>query len=70
MGSNAPSWEHKAHNMPRFPAAALALCVASSFAHADSADLINGLKKHPVTLPKVDYPKPNIHAALIAHVKG
>lgn len=26
MGSNAPSWEHKAHNMPRFPAAALALC--------------------------------------------
>ncbi len=26
--------------------------------------------KHPVTLPKVDYPKPNIHAALIAGVKG
>ena len=26
--------------------------------------------KHPVTLPKVVYPKPNIHAALIAKVKG
>lgn len=26
--------------------------------------------KHPVTLPKVAYPKPNIHAALIANVKG
>jgi len=26
--------------------------------------------KHPVTLPKVVYPKPNIHAALIANVKG
>jgi elongation factor G len=26
--------------------------------------------KHPVTLPKVVYPKPNIHAALIAAVKG
>ena len=26
--------------------------------------------KHPVTLPKVQYPKPNIHAALIANVKG
>ncbi len=26
--------------------------------------------KHPVTLPKVAYPKPNIHAALIAAVKG
>ncbi|HEU6448940.1 MAG TPA: elongation factor G [Verrucomicrobiae bacterium] len=26
--------------------------------------------KHPVTLPKVIYPKPNIHAALIASVKG
>jgi len=26
--------------------------------------------KHPVTLPKVIYPKPNIHAALIAKVKG
>ena len=26
--------------------------------------------KHPVTLPKVVYPKPNIHAALVAKVKG
>jgi elongation factor G len=26
--------------------------------------------KHPVTLPKVVYPKPNIHAALVAGVKG
>jgi elongation factor G len=26
--------------------------------------------KHPVTLPKVVYPKPNIHAALVASVKG
>jgi elongation factor G len=26
--------------------------------------------KHPVTLPKVVYPKPNIHAALITKVKG
>jgi elongation factor G len=26
--------------------------------------------KHPVTLSKVDYPKPNIHAALVAKVKG
>jgi elongation factor G len=26
--------------------------------------------KHPVTLPKVVYPKPNIHAALTANVKG
>ena len=26
--------------------------------------------KHPLTLPKVVYPKPNIHAALIAKVKG
>jgi elongation factor G len=26
--------------------------------------------KHPVTLPKVVYPKPNIHAALAADVKG
>ena len=26
--------------------------------------------KHPVTLPKVVYPKPNIHAALVANVKG
>ncbi len=26
--------------------------------------------KHPLTLPKVVYPKPNIHAALIASVKG
>jgi elongation factor G len=26
--------------------------------------------KHPVTLPKVVYPKPNIHAALIPKVKG
>jgi len=26
--------------------------------------------KHPVTLPKVVYPRPNIHAALIAAVKG
>jgi elongation factor G len=26
--------------------------------------------KHPLTLPKVVYPKPNIHAALIAQVKG
>ena len=26
--------------------------------------------KHPVTLPKVIYPKPNIHAALVAQVKG
>jgi elongation factor G len=26
--------------------------------------------KHPLKLPKVDYPKPNIHAALIANVKG
>ena len=26
--------------------------------------------KHPVTLPKVIYPKPNIHAALITKVKG
>jgi elongation factor G len=26
--------------------------------------------KHPVTLPKVVYPKPNIHAALISSVKG
>ncbi|HXI70598.1 MAG TPA: elongation factor G [Verrucomicrobiae bacterium] len=26
--------------------------------------------KHPVTLPKVVYPKPNIHAALVAGMKG
>jgi elongation factor G len=26
--------------------------------------------KHPLTLPKVIYPKPNIHAALVAKVKG
>lgn len=26
--------------------------------------------KHPVTLPKVIYPKPNIHASLVAKVKG
>ena len=26
--------------------------------------------KHPLTLPKVVYPKPNIHAALVAKVKG
>jgi elongation factor G len=26
--------------------------------------------KHPLTLPKVNYPKPNIHAALVAKVKG
>jgi elongation factor G len=26
--------------------------------------------KHPVTLPKVAYPKPNIHAALVTKVKG
>jgi len=26
--------------------------------------------KHPLTLPKVVYPKPNIHAALVANVKG
>jgi elongation factor G len=26
--------------------------------------------KHPVTLPKVSYPKPNIHASLVAKVKG
>ncbi len=26
--------------------------------------------KHPVTLPKVVYPKPNIHASLVAKVKG
>lgn len=26
--------------------------------------------KHPVTLPKVVYPKPNIHAALVAKAKG
>jgi len=26
--------------------------------------------KHPVTLPKVVYPKPNIHASLMAKVKG
>ena len=26
--------------------------------------------KHPLTLPKVAYPKPNIHAALVASVKG
>jgi elongation factor G len=26
--------------------------------------------KHPVTLPKVAYPKPNIHASLVAKVKG
>jgi elongation factor G len=26
--------------------------------------------KHPVTLPKVVYPKPNIHASLVANVKG
>jgi elongation factor G len=26
--------------------------------------------KHPLTLPKVDYPRPNIHAALVANVKG
>jgi len=26
--------------------------------------------KHPLTLPKVVYPKPNIHASLIAKVKG
>jgi elongation factor G len=26
--------------------------------------------KHPVTLPKVVYPRPNIHAALVAGVKG
>src|ERR1043166_6445747 len=26
--------------------------------------------KRPVTLPKVVYPKPNIHAALVAKVKG
>jgi elongation factor G len=26
--------------------------------------------KHPVTLSKVQYPKPNIHAALVAKVKG
>jgi len=26
--------------------------------------------KHPVTLPKVVYPKPNIHAALVTKVKG
>ncbi len=26
--------------------------------------------KHPVTLPKVVYPKPNIHASLVAQVKG
>lgn len=26
--------------------------------------------KHPLTLPKVAYPKPNIHAALVANVKG
>ena len=26
--------------------------------------------KHPITLPKVVYPKPNIHAALVAKVKG
>jgi elongation factor G len=26
--------------------------------------------KRPVTLPKMDYPKPNIHAALVAEVKG
>lgn len=26
--------------------------------------------KHPLTLPKVVYPRPNIHAALIAKVKG
>jgi elongation factor G len=29
-----------------------------------------GAVKHPVTLPKVVYPRPNIHAALIAAVKG
>ena len=28
------------------------------------------LPKHPLTLPKVVYPKPNIHAALIPKVKG
>jgi len=26
--------------------------------------------KHPLTLPKVNYPRPNIHAALVAKVKG
>ncbi len=26
--------------------------------------------KHPLTLPKVVYPKPNIHASLVANVKG
>jgi elongation factor G len=26
--------------------------------------------KHPLTLPKVAYPKPNIHASLVAKVKG
>ena len=26
--------------------------------------------KHPLTLPKVIYPKPNIHASLLANVKG
>jgi elongation factor G len=28
------------------------------------------IAKHPVTLPKVVYPKPNIHASLVAKVKG
>jgi elongation factor G len=26
--------------------------------------------KHPVTLPKVAYPRPNIHASLVANIKG